>query len=262
MIRVGLALGGGGARGIAHIAYLKALDELGIRPSVISGTSSGAIAGAMYAGGMKPDEMLLAVQRAISLRRAISGYFSPREKKTDAVSLIAKRTLEQLLPKKKFEEMATPLRIVATNFHTLKERVFSEGEIMGPLMASIAYPSAFFPQPVEGEYYVDGGATNIVPFDIIRRECDVLIAIDVSLVRPNDFKPGIKNAQHATWAATQEALISLKLQQCPVEIFERPTFDDVSTMEFHKYKRIYSRAEEYIPDFKLKLKRIFEREEI
>ena len=262
MERVGLALGGGGARGIAHIAYLKALEEMGIRPSVISGTSSGAIAGAMYAGGMKPDEMLSAVQSALSVRRTISGYFGRREANADGVSTVAKKALERLLPKKTFEDLVVPTRILATHFHTLKERVFSEGEIMGPLMASIAYPNAFFPQPVEGEYYVDGGATNIVPFDIIRRECDVLIAIDVSAVRPNNLKPNIKHALHATWTATQEALISLKLQQCPVEVFERPTFDDVSTMEFYKYRRIYSRAEEYIPDFKQKLKRILEGERI
>jgi Predicted esterase of the alpha-beta hydrolase superfamily len=165
-----------------------------------------------------------------------------------------------MLPVKSFEDLEIPLRIVATNFHTLKERVFSEGNIIEPLMASIAYPSVFFPQPVEGEYYMDGGATNIVPFDIIRHECDVLIAIDVSAVRPNDFKPGIKNALSATWAATQEALISLKLQHCPVEIFERPIFDDVATFEFFKYKSIYSRAEEYISGFKQKLTRILERE--
>ena len=259
--RFGLALGGGGARGIAHIAYIKALEELGIRPSVISGTSSGAIAGAMYAAGMNADEMLSVVQSALSLRRNISGYFSHIEKGVGGVvPVIAKRALERMLPKKTFEELDIPLRIVATNFHTLKERVFSEGEIIGPLMASIAYPNAFFPQPVEGEYYVDGGATNIVPFDIIGHECDVLIAIDVSAVRPNDLKPSIKNAHHATWAATQEALISLKMQQCPVAVLERPTFDDVSTMDFYKHKRIYSRAEEYIPGFKLKLKRILEGE--
>lgn len=261
--RIGLALGGGGARGIAHIAYLKALEELGIRPSVISGTSSGAIAGAMYAGGMNADEMLSAVQSALSVRHSISGYFKRSETKTGGfVPAVAKNTLEHMLPKKAFEDLDIPLRIVATNFHTLKERVFTEGDIIGPLMASIAYPNAFMPQRVADEYYVDGGATNIVPFDIIRHECDILIAIDVSVVRPNELKPSIKNSGYATWAATQEALISLKLQQCPVEVFERPTIEDVATMEFYKHKRIYSRAFEYIPGFKQKLKRILEREQI
>jgi NTE family protein len=133
---------------------------------------------------------------------------------------------------------------------------------MAPLMASIAYPGVFPPQAVDGEHYMDGGATNIVPFDIIRDECDVLIALDVSAVRPNDFKPTPKASSSASWAATQEALIGMKRQQCPVELMERLTFDSVGTMEFFKFKQIYNRAEEYIPGFKQKLTRILEGEQI
>ncbi len=262
MKRIGLALGGGGARGIAHIAFIKAMEEMGMRPSVISGTSSGAIAGAMYAGGVSPDEMLNIVKDAVNLR-GVFRYFSPASMRANGVvPTAARKALERMLPKKTFEELDIPLRIVATRFHTLKERVFSEGEIMGPLMASIALPSAFPPQTVDGEYYMDGGATNIVPFDIIRRECDVLVAIDVSAVRPNNFKPTPKLSSSATWAATQEALMQLKLQQCPVEVMERPVFDSVGTMEFVKFNQIYSRAEEYIPGFKQKLTRILEGERL
>ncbi len=262
MKRIGLALGGGGARGIAHIAYLKALDDMGLRPSVISGTSSGAIAGALYAGGMSPGEMLEKVQSLFSARRGGSANIGRIWTKAGTVgSAVVKTTLERTLPKKTFEELAIPLRIVATNYHTLAERVFVSGEIIEPLMASIAFPGIFAPQPVKGEFYVDGGATNIVPFDIIRRECDLLIAIDVSAVRPNsDLKPSAKGALHASWAAAQEALIASKLKDHPVEVFERPTFENVATMEFGKYKQIYSRAEEAIPGFKQKLTRLIKGE--
>ena len=141
MKRIGVALGGGGARGIAHIAFLKALDEMGLRPSVISGTSSGAIAGAMYAGGMSPDEMLNVVQEAINVR-GIYRYFSPASMRANGVvPTAARKAMGRMLPQKTFEELEIPLRIVATNFHTLKERVFSEGEIIEPLMASIALPA-------------------------------------------------------------------------------------------------------------------------
>ena len=101
-----------------------------------------------------------------------------------------------------------------------------------------------------------------MPFDIIRRECDVLIAIDVSAVRPNEFKPTPKHSAVATWAATQEELIEMKLQQCPVDLMERLIFSSVGAMEFFKFKQIYSRAEEYIPGFKQKLTRILEGERI
>ena len=257
MKRIGLALGGGGARGVAHIAYLKALEEMGLKPSVISGTSSGAIAGALYAGGMTPDKMMDALQNVISLRRGKAGGGAGLERRAGGMAVnAAQRSLMRLLPKARFEELDIPLKVVATNFHTLKERVFDSGELLPAVMASVALPSAFIPQLVDGEYYVDGGATNIVPFDIIRDECDILIAIDVSLVRPAVLKPTLKNASHATWAATQEAYINTKLRLCNVEVFERPTFDNISTMEFFKYKRVYDQAMTYVPGFIEKLKKL------
>ena len=257
MKRIGLALGGGGVRGVAHITYLKALDELGLKPSVISGTSSGAIAGALYAGGMAPDQIMDSLQKVISLRGGKNGGDTKQERRPGGMAVnAAQRSLMRLLPRTSFEELDIPLKVVATNFHTLKERVFESGVLLPAIMASVALPSAFIPQLVDGEYYVDGGATNIVPFDIIRNECDILIAIDVSLVRPAILKPTLKNASHATWAATQEAYINTKLKLCNVEVFERPTFDNISTMEFFKYRKVYDRAMDYVPGFIEKLKKL------
>ena len=255
MKRIGLALGGGGIRGVAHIAYIKALEEQGLRPSIISGTSSGAIVGAMYAGGMTPDEILVSLRSAVSFKGSKAGGGIRMERKAGGMAVtVARRKLMGLLPKTRFEELDIPLKVVATNFHTLKERVFEFGELLPAIMASVSLPSTFIPQVVDGEYYVDGGATNIVPFDIIRDECDILIAIDVSLVRPAKLKPTLKNASHATWAATQEAYINTKLKLCSVDVFERPTFDSISTMEFFKLGKVYDQAMSYVPGFIEKLK--------
>ncbi len=257
MKTVGLALGGGGARGVAHIAYLKALEEQGIKPSVIAGTSSGAIVGALYAGGMTPDAMYTMLENLFSMRKRSNVSLVKALKRAGFAYTLAKQFLSKALPKKTFEELEIPLKLVATDFHTLEEKVFTSGEILPALLGSIAYPSVFIPQQVGNRYYMDGGATNIVPFDILRNECDILIAIDVSQVRPNaSLKPNIKNALHATWAATQEALIAEKLKLSSVDIFERPAFEDVSTMEFFKYKSIYKRAETYIPGFVAQLNKV------
>ncbi len=257
MKTVGLALGGGGARGVAHIAYLKALEEQGIKPGVIAGTSSGAIVGALYAGGVTPDDMYAMLENLLSVRKRSGVSLVKALKRDKLAGALAKQFLLKALPKKTFEELEIPLKLVATDFHTLEEKVFTSGEILPALLGSIAYPSVFIPQQVGNSYYMDGGATNIVPFDILRKECDVLIAIDVSQVRPNaSLKPSIKNAPHATWAATQEALISEKLKWSPVDIFERPTFEDVSTMEFFKYKSIYKRAQTLIPGFLEQLNKV------
>ena len=250
-----MALGGGGARGVAHIAYLKAMEELGIKPCIVSGTSSGAIVGALYAGGMSPDDML-AMLNNMSGGKKNSGLIKAVAKiKKDLVSSAARKTLDGLLPVRRFDELRIPLKVVATNINTLQERVFTKGSILDALMCSTALPGSLLPQMYGDQYYIDGGATNIVPFDIIRDDCDILVAIDVSQVRPNTRKPTTQTAQIAEWAAAQEALISLKLKGSKVDVLERPTFEGVSTMEFDKFNQVYKRAEELVPDFKRKLEK-------
>jgi len=254
---VGLALGGGGVRGVAHIAYIKALEDLGIRPSVIAGTSSGAIAGALYAGGLAPEEMLARIEALINSFRKPKIRPLLRDRQMGWAAAAAWNSLKGLLPKERFEELDIPLKVIATNFHTLKERVFESGELLPAMMASVALPGVFGPQVADGEYYVDGGATNIVPFDVIRDACDVLIAIDVSLVRPcPNMAPTRKNAKYATWAATQEAYIRQKLKTCTVEIFERPNLPPASSLELLKYRTIYDQALSYLPDFIDKVKKL------
>lgn len=256
MKSIGLALGGGGARGVAHIAYLSALEDMGCKPNIIAGTSSGAIVGALYAGGMSPGDMYAMLESLFSIKKRSGISLVKALKRDNVAAALAKQFLSSVLPKKTFEELDIPLKLVATNFNTLQEKVFTTGEILPALMGSIAYPSVFLPQQAEDAYYIDGGATNIVPFDILRKHCDVLIAVDVSKVRPNTLKPSKKNAHHATWAATQETLVSLKLEKTPVEVFERPTFEDVSMMEFFKYKSVYKRAEAHIPGFMEQLNKV------
>ncbi len=255
MKKTGLALGGGGVRGVAHIAYLEAIESLGIVPDIISGTSSGAIVGALYAGGMSPQEIYCTLENFFKTGKRFGLALLKRKGNGGRIASFVRDYIERILPKKRFEELRIPLKIVATNFRTLEEKVFDSGDILSGLMGSIALPSVFVPQYVEGEYYMDGGATNIVPFDIIRGLCDILIAIDVSLVRPNNFKPNNKNAIRATWAATQESLLELKLKSCLVEILERPSFDKASTMEFYKYEQIYKQAQEIAPLFIEKLRK-------
>jgi len=255
MKKVGLALGGGGVRGTAHIAYLEAMEQCGIKPQIISGTSAGAIVGALYAGGFNPQDILGLLDGFLGKERRRILPLMRKRKNGGLIAAFARDYFERILPKKRFEELDIPLKIVTTNFHTLEEKVFEHGDILPALMGSIAFPNVFIPQYVQGEYYMDGGATNIVPFDIIRSSCDVLIAIDVSLVRSNQFSLSTKNALRATWAATHETLISAKQKQTPVEIFERPSFSKAATMEFHKYKMVYQQAQEYKDAFIEKLKK-------
>lgn len=256
MKRVGIALGGGGARGVAHVAYLKVLDEMGVSPVVVSGTSSGSIAGALYTGGMKPDDILELMTGMFSGKKKGGLLKKVASQSSTLVSAAARKMLAKIIPVKTFEELKVPLKVVATNVNTLEERVFTSGSVLDAVMCSCALPGAILPQMLDGQYYIDGGATNIVPFDILRDDCDVLIAIDVSKVRPNTGKPSMDTAKQADWAAAQQALIQHKLKDCPVDIFERPSFQDVGTMEFTEMIGLYKRAEKLVPEFKSKLEKL------
>ena len=255
MKKVGIALGGGGARGVAHIAYLKAIEELGVKPVVVSGTSSGSIAGALYCSGMEPDEIVRLLGGVFGGKKQAGMFAKIAKKSSMLVSAAARKALSDILPVGTFEELNIPLKVVAANVNTLEERVFTSGSLLDAVMCSVALPGSILPQKYDGQYYIDGGATNIVPFDIIRDQCDILIAIDVSLVRPQRGHD-MKAAERADWAAAQQALISLKEKHSPIDVFERPDFSDTGTMEFGKVMDVYKRAEELVPDFKRKLEKL------
>jgi NTE family protein len=254
--KVGVALGGGGAKGVAHIAYLKAMEELGITPCVISGTSSGSIAGALYAGGTSPEQMLELLGTMFGGKKGSGLIKSIAKFKKGLVTDAARKMLRDMLAVKTFEELKIPLKVVATNINTLEERVFTSGNLLDAVMCSVALPGTILPQQHSGQHYIDGGATNVVPFDIIRGECDVLVAIDISRIRPNTLAPTMKTAELADWTATHNALISLKRKHTRVDIFEQITFGNVGTMEFDKIMDVYKRAEELVPDFKRKLEKL------
>lgn len=245
--KIGVALGGGGVRGVAHIAYLDAMEQAGLPPDIIAGTSSGAVVGALYAAGLNPRQIFERAGGFFSTSKRLS-LFTGIINGSRAASFI-KDYFDSILPEKHFEELKIPLKIVATNFNTLEETVFDKGEIIPALMGSIALPSLLTPQCANNAHYIDGGSTNLVPFDIIRNLCDVLVAVDVSKASANSFAPNAKNAFKASWAATQETIIRLKLNFCAVELFERPVFNNVSTLEFKKYKQIFMQAQEMMPAF-------------
>lgn len=172
---IGLVLSGGGARGLTHVGVLKALEELGITISEISGTSAGAIIGGMYAAGLAPDDILHAIQsqRFLSLRSFSlkpHGFFSARP----LVQL-----LQQNLPVTTFEQLRYPLYVTATNIQAGETTTFSKGDIIMPIVASSAVPLMFAPVKINGGLYLDGGVINNFPVEPLRH-CDVLIGSNVS----------------------------------------------------------------------------------
>lgn len=171
---IGLALGGGFARGIAHIGVLKVLEEAGIPIRVIAGTSVGALIGACYCSGLSPDEMQHVAHntRFTSFARwtlSRCGFAS-----NDRMIAFLTRTLKC----KTFEELRIPLGVTATDFNSGEGVVFHSGSVIDPVRASCAYPGMFLPVEIRGRYFVDGMLSHPVPARPVREMgADRVIAV-------------------------------------------------------------------------------------
>ncbi len=177
-VKIGLALGGGGARGIAHIGVLKAFEENGIAFDYVAGTSAGSIVGAMYCFGKTPDEMLQIAHslRVKDIRR--SKFFMPS--KTDGIQELIKDNLGDV----DISNAKIPFSAVAVDLITSREIAFTRGNLAKIVSGSCAVPGVFVPVEYEDMHLSDGGLQNNIPSDVPRHfGCDYVIAIDVNSTR-------------------------------------------------------------------------------
>ena len=176
MNKLGVVLSGGGIRGIAHLGLLKALDELNIKPSAISGVSAGAIIGAMYAAGKSPDEIL-----AIGKNNINFGFSNLLWRKGGLFSreFIHKLLIENI-PHNSFEGLQIPLFVNATDFISNKIIFFSKGELIPCLEASASVPILFSAAELDNKKLVDGGLLNNFPLEPLIGICDKIIGSHVN----------------------------------------------------------------------------------
>jgi NTE family protein len=207
--KIGIALSGGGARGIAHIGVLKVLENHGIFPDCIAGTSAGAIVGALYANGISPD-MMLAQVKTISLHQAAK----MRKPRGGLLHVdFIKDILLKNIPHDDFSHLQKKIFICVTNGNTGKTEFFEQGSLSQAVMASCAIPVVFNPIHINNITYMDGGMTNNLPADVLRHICEVVIAVDVvpmmpvsnaELVSLKDM--ALRTFELAVWQNTQHAL--------------------------------------------------------
>jgi NTE family protein len=177
--KVGLILGGGAARGYAHLGILKRFEEENIPIDFIIGISMGAIIGAIYASGHNVDKLISDAKKINMLK-----FLNLLDFKTSQTGLVKGEKIEKYLQvyiKERFEELNIPLYIVATDIHTGKEVVFSEGDLIKAIRASISIPVIFEPVEYNGTKLVDG---SIIDFDAVglaaKLGADIIINCDVS----------------------------------------------------------------------------------
>jgi NTE family protein len=263
-----LALGGGGARGLAHIAVLEALDEMGVKPNAIAGTSIGALIGAAYAAGMRardirrhviavahdPGEIWrrLMTARAGSLGNLFAGGLG------QAAQIDAEKFCVQFLPEAvpaDFAALDIPLIAMATDLHGRQEAALSSGPLYPALAASMALPGLFRPVVIDGRIMVDGGATNPLPFDQLFGRADVVVAVDVFGVPPAERSdmPGAWQSVFTTLLIMGSTIVAAKHKQTPPDLLIRPNIAIFRTLDFYQASAILRAADAVKPEVKEKL---------
>ena len=257
MKRIGVALGGGGAKGLAHIPMLEVLDDLGVRPSRITGTSIGAIIGALYASGRSAKEMREAIRELTRSPQGLKDLIAAKRLPgwLDFVGVELGRnsllnidrflsTLEGVIDAATFEELPIPLAVVAADFWARREIVFDRGPIIPAVAASFALPGIFKPVVLQDRVLVDGGCVNPMPYDLLQDDCEIVIAIDVSGHRSagKDLLPSYTETLFNTFQIAEHTILSEKIKVRPPTILIRPGIENVRVLEFHKVDQIYEQA--------------------
>lgn len=255
-ISIGLALGSGGANGLAHIAILQVFDELGIVPDRITGTSIGAVIGGLYAAG-------LSAQQIREIFAAVAG--SP----LDAFSGLAKsdvklakllrfwrggaglldssgflHVLAAHIRPRTFAELRIPLTVVATDYWTADMVSISDGNLFRAIEASMAVPGLFTPVRHGEHLLIDGGTSNPLPFDLLQGEVDLVIAVDVSgNHQPNNGQElGMSDMLFNSFKIMQQSITRQALRNQPPDILIRPEAPGVRLAHFHRINEILEHA--------------------
>lgn len=236
-LRIGMALSGGGARGIAHIGVLQALEEEGISPVVLSGTSAGAIVGALYASGKNPAEMLEFVKEASILRVfKVSFPYSGLAKLT-----YLKERLSAFIPDDQFESLQKKLFVTVSNLNTGESEIINKGPLFRAIMASSAIPLVFQPVEMNGNLYVDGGLLENLPVrPLVYEALDIIIGVNVM---PLVDAPG-KSVQSVVGIATRCFDLSIQGNTRPnvefCDVFIEPKdVHQFNIFQFNKYQQLY-----------------------
>lgn len=234
-LKIGISLSGGGARGIAHLGVLQALEEMDIYPTQIAGVSAGAIVGAMYAHGYKTGEILMAVQKLnyTTLLRP-SSFFKP--------GLLDMEQLESVflkyLPHNSFEALKIPLLISATDINEGQTVHFSKGELIKPILASSCIPVLFSPVHYQGRTLVDGGIINSMEVDELKKKCDVVIGIHAN---PFDKNSPLKSTRSLLERCLTLAIHSngrANFAKCAV-VIEPIELNRITAIDLSKANEIY-----------------------
>ncbi len=253
---IGLALGSGGAGGLAHIRMIEVFEELGLRPDTVAGTSIGAIVGMLYAAGMDTAGMRELFE---TFGESALNPFADNDGGVDIgptdllkldfddgsvldsdgfFELVAER-----IDARSFEDLDIPLKVVATNYWDGETVVLSDGDLFEAVKASMAVPGLFAPVHRDDRLLVDGGTSNPLPWDRLG-EHDIVIAIDVTGTRnqDEDESPDLADLLFNTFEIMQQSMIAQMRKASPPDVYIKPELSGVRLLHFDRVDEIIEQA--------------------
>ncbi|WP_298963042.1 patatin-like phospholipase family protein [uncultured Roseibium sp.] len=258
-----LALGGGAAKAFAHIPILEAMDELGVQPVEIAGTSMGAILGGFYASGMSGKEVReITVDLFTRKAQLFQKLFLKDGRTWSSLFNVVRPAIidpivlfETVFPAglaSDFENLQIPLKIIATDFYTQSQVVLSEGALLPAIAASSALPMLLTPVEIDGRVLIDGGFVNPTPFDVLEADGFLTVAIDVTGSEFGQGKglPSGIETWIGSFSITLHSLVAAKLACSKPDLLIEPPIGRFKTMDFFKIEDLLQAAEPAKDDFK------------
>jgi len=238
--KIGIVLSGGGARGFAHIGVLKALNENGIYPQIISAVSAGSIVASLYADDKKPEQIYeifeeLDIYKFLRFYRPKFGLL-----KADGI----RKTLGKNLSVENIEDLKIQTIISATNFTKAQTDYFKKGSIIDAVMASSAIPLLLKPYMINGQMYVDGGLMNNLPVEPLDKQCDFIIGVNVNPVREITRFRSFRNFADRVMHLAIRANVNMNISKCDMYI-EPPGLMEYHLLKVSSAKEIFETGYEH-----------------
>ncbi|HKQ94424.1 MAG TPA: patatin-like phospholipase family protein [Aestuariivirgaceae bacterium] len=257
--RIGVALGGGGARGLAHIAMLEVFDELGVKPHRMAGTSMGALVGAAYASGLTAAEIRDHAELVLSNRVKLARRLLSRSDASLAALISFQaygpmmvnglRLTQLFFPPgvpERIEQTDIDFTVSATDYYDRKEIVLHRGPMREVVAASIAIPGLIAAPRINDRMIIDGAMVNPVPVDHVCRHVDLTVAIDVTggpIVRRRRRGPSNTELIFGATQIMQRQISALRRKENPPDIDVEPSVDQFRVFDFFKIREILAAAQ-------------------
>lgn len=255
--RIGIALGGGAARGLAHIPFIEAMDELGLVPHRIAGTSIGALIGSGWAAGLKGHEIRELSYEMLGTMNGLFGRLLSTQVRSMAkifregisIQLDPVQVVDTFTPDdmpETFQGLKIPFTCVATDFRSWHQVAFHEGALRPAVAASLAVPSLYRPVSYHKTVLVDGGVVNPLPLDHAAAGTDILVGIDVNgdpHVWPDGYIPTMIDIGFGSAQIMMHQLIANMIAAYPPDLYFRPHHVNIGAHEYWRVREIIEAGE-------------------